>query len=150
MAPGGYLEFQDYGCEIFLSDGTKLDGINPDHAISDYIFHVTSAAERAKRPLRVGRGVADRMRKAGFVDVEEKTAIWPLGTWPKQKALKEVGRWGMVGMVEGAYPFGLYLLTREGWTPEEVRKLVDDALASTKKHNYYFQAWFVYGKKPEP
>ena len=149
MAPGGYLEFQDYGCEVFLSDGTKLEGINPEHPASTYIFHITSAAERAGRPLPIGRTIAEQMEKAGFVDIQQKTVTWPWGSWPKERELKEIGKWGMLGMIESAYPFALHLLTREGWTKEEVKELVDTTLSSIRKCNYYCQGWFVYGRKPE-
>ena len=146
--PGGYVEFQDYGCEIFKSDGTKLDGINPDYPGSTYFFHTISAAERAGRPLVVARGIAERMEKAGFVDVEQKIFIWPLGPWPKEKDLKELGRWGKVGMEESALTFALYLLTREGWTEDEIKAMVNDFLVSIKKRHYYCQGWFIYGRKP--
>ena len=149
MKPGGYLEFQDYGCEVFLSDGTKLEGINPEHPTSTYIHYLSAAAERAGRPLPIGRSIAQRMEKAGFVDIQQKTVTWPMGPWPKQKELKEIGRWGKLGMMESAYPFALHLLTREGWTQAQVKELVDANLASLKKRNYYFQGWFVYGRKPE-
>ena len=148
MAPGGYLEFQDYGCEIFLSDGTKIEGIVPEHPASIYMHSITSAAERAGRPLTVARGMGERMRKAGFVDVQVQTGIWPLGSWPKQPELKEVGRWGKLGMIDSAYPFALQLLTREGWTQEQVKEMVDATIASIEKTNYYCQGWFVYGRKP--
>ena len=146
-APGGYLEFQDYGCEIFLSGGTKLEGIIPEHPVSTYMYSTTSAVERAGHPLTVARGMGERMRKAGFVGVQEQIAIWPYGPWPKQRELKEIGRWGMLGMIETAYPFALQLLTREGWTQEQVKELVDAMTDSARRNNYYFQAWFVYGRK---
>ena len=152
MAPGGYLEFQDYGCELFLSDGTRLNGLNPEHLkqhpITTYLFSTNSAAERAGRPLNVARGMAERMEKAGFVDVQRKTVIWPLGSWPKQKELKELGRLGKVGLVESAYPFALHLLTREGWTQEKIKEMIDTVIASVSKKHYYGQAWFVHGRKP--
>lgn len=150
MLPGGYLEFQDYGGEGFLSDGTKLEGIVPGHPFSDFLFHINSASERAGRPIAVARGMAERMRKVGFVDVQERTVIWPLGTWPKRKELKEIGRWGRLGMMESAYVFALHLLSREGWTKERIQAMVEPAIASIAKNNYYCQGWFVYGRKPEP
>ena len=89
------------------------------------------------------------MKKAGFVDVHQQTTIWPLGSWPKQKELKELGRWGKIGMMESASPFALHLLTREGWTQAQVKELVDAMIPSLNNGGYYYQAWFVYGKKPE-
>ena len=146
-APGGYIEFQDYGCEIFLSGGTKLEGDDPDHPASGWIFHTTQAAERAGRPLLIARGMEERMRKAGFVDVKTQTVVWPMGPWPKQKGLKEIGKWGKIGMMESAYPFALHLLTRDGWSKEKIRDMTNATIASLDKGKYYAQGWFVYGRK---
>ena len=147
-APGGYLEFQDYGCEVFLNDGTRLEGINDEHPISSWMHYTTTAAERAGRPLKIGRIITELMKKAGF-EVHEQVIVWPMGTWPKEKTLKEIGKWGRLGMTESAYPYALHLLTREGWTPEQIRKMVEPATACLHKGKYYAQGWFVYGKKPE-
>ena len=148
MTPGGYLEFQDYGCELFTSDGIKLEGLVPEHPATKYIFHIIRAAERAGRPLVVARDIADRMEKAGFIDIQQKTVILPLGPWPRQRELKELGKWGKLSLLEGSYPYALLLLTREGWTEEEIREMVDDLVSSVDNGSYYTQGWFVYGKKP--
>jgi hypothetical protein len=36
-------------------------------------------------------GNAQRLRDAGFVNVEEKVFKIPLGTWPKNKTMKMIG-----------------------------------------------------------
>ena len=147
-APGGYLEFQDYGCELFMSDGTRLDGLIPEQPATSYLFHVTSAAERAGRPLIVARGIAERMEKAGFADVQQQKITWPIGTWPKRGELKGFGKWGKIALMESAYPFALHLLTREGWSHEKIKEMVDTTLVAMNKGSYYIQVWFVYGRKP--
>ena len=149
MTPGGYLEYQDYGCELFMSDGTRLDGTLPEHPANKYIFHINEAAKKSGRPLAVARGMADRMAEAGFVDIQQKTVIWPVGTWPKQRDLKELGRWGELSLLEGAYPFALMLLSREGWAQQDIKDMVDEFVSSVTKGSYYAQGWFVYGRKPE-
>jgi len=147
-APGGYVEFQDYGCEVFTSDGTMLLGECPDHPIGTYFHHVMGAAGRAGRPLVVARGIKDRLVRAGFVDVVEKTAIWPLGPWPRDKHLKELGKWGRMGTMESLYPFATQLLTREGWTMKDVRDLCESVKEAHDRGKYYCHGWFVYGRKP--
>lgn len=149
IAPGGYVEFQDYGCEMFTRDGTRLDGLIPEHPVTRYMHSTSTAAERARRPLVMGRGMAERMEKAGFVDVQQRAEIWPLGSWPKQKDMKELGKWGGLAMKEGAYPFALMLLNREGWSKEEIKEMTDATVTSILKNTYYAQVWFVYGRKPE-
>jgi len=147
-APGGYIEFQDYGMEPFLSDGTKLQGIIPEHPPSTYTFHINEASKRANRPLVIAPGIKKKMEEAGFVDVQEHTTIWPMGPWPRNKELKELGRWGRVGMTESAFPFALALLSREGWAVEKIKELADDTITAIKKNKYYYQGWFVHGRKP--
>ena len=148
-APGGYVEFQDYGCEVFTSDGTMLLGECPEHPIGTYFHYVMGAAERAGRPLIVARGIKAKLIKAGFVDVVERTAIWPLGPWPKDKHLKELGKWGRMGTLESLIPFATQLLTREGWTMEKVKDLCRSVREAHDKGKYYCHGWFVYGRKPK-
>lgn len=81
--------------------------------------------------------MADRMEKNGFVDVTVHRAIWPLGPWPKDKRLKELGKWGRIGASESAYPFGVHLLTKEGWTIDKVKELCDATSAALFNNKYY-------------
>ena len=148
-APGGYVEFQDYGCEVFTSDGTMLLGECPEHPIGTYFHHVMGAAERAGRPLIIARGIKDRLIGAGFVDVVERTAIWPLGPWPKDKHLKELGKWGRMGTLESLNPFATQLLSREGWSMDQIKDLCDSVRKAYDKGKYYCHGWFIYGRKPK-
>lgn len=155
LKPGGYIEFQDYGCECFLTDGTKLMEPSDEHPLATYGYHVIEASKALGRPVIFAPFAKKALEDAGFVDVVEKTAIWPIGDWPKDKRLKEIGRWGREGVYETLYPFGVHLLTKTGWTVEQVKELCDAVKKSLQKSNqkgnvgkYYFQGWFVYGRKP--
>jgi len=148
--PGGYLEFQDYGCELFSSTGVPLTTPDPKSPFTRWLYHLVQAAENLGRPLVMGRRMKRLMEEAGFVDVVESTAIWPLGAWPKDKRLKEVGKWGLLGCTDSLYPFAEYLLPKGlGWSLEETRKLCDAVKEEIPKSKYYFHGWFVYGRKPE-
>lgn len=89
------------------------------------------------------------MEKAGFVDIVESQEVWPIGTWPKDKKLKEIGRWGRAGSEDSVLPFAIHMLTKQGWKVDDVKKLCDAVVESYKKQKYFFEAWFVYGRKPE-
>lgn len=149
-APGGYVEYQDYGCQMYLSDGTLLQGISEKHPISTYFHHVVGAAEKQGRPLVVAPTMKARMEKAGFVDCVAKTAIWPAGPWPKDKRLKEIGKWGLLGALDSLLPFAIHLLTKEGWEVKDIEELCDKVAKSYAKNKYYTYGWFVYGRKPAP
>lgn len=133
LTPGGYYEFQDYGCQLFLSDGTSRNGYLPECPTSLYMYNVITAAERSGRRLDMGHRMKGMLEATGFVDVVAKSEIWPLSTWPKDPRLKELGRWGTLGAMESSYPFALQLLTREGWTVDEVKNLADAAVDSIRQ-----------------
>ena len=137
LVPGGYLEYQDYGCQMYLHDGTLLEGINPDHMVSTYFHHLTTAAAKQGRPLLVAIHMKEWMEAAGFEDVTVFKSIWPLGSWPRDQRLKEIGKWGKLGATESLYPFGVHLLTREGWSIQQVQDLCDKTKEHLWKNKYY-------------
>lgn len=51
------------------------------------------------------------MIDAGFEDVHEVRRKWPVGTWPKDKNLKELGRLNMINFLTGIEGFTLRLWT---------------------------------------
>ena len=75
MEPGGYFEYQDYGCEVYLSDGTQPKGDNEQYPVATYFHHTIHAAEKQGRPLLIAPSMKERMEKIGFVDCEAQTTI---------------------------------------------------------------------------
>jgi hypothetical protein len=65
----------------------------------------------------------------------------PVGPWPKDKRLKNVGLFEMVNMDEGLESLSLMLFTRAlKWTREEVLMFLMDVRKATKDksiHSYY-------------
>jgi hypothetical protein len=41
------------------------------------------------------------LRDAGFEEVETTEKIIPIGTWPKEKKLKEIGKYYQVHLLDG-------------------------------------------------
>ena len=74
-----------------------------------------------------------------------------MGTWPKDKKLKELGMYQREQMVECVDAFTLGLFTRFlGWDLEETQVLtaqVRDEFRNPKNH-LYTVFHFVYGRKP--
>lgn len=136
-APGGYIEYQDYGVQMHLWDGTYLDKPSDEHPLATYFYHVNNAAAGLGRSLDVAPKVKGYMEKAGFVDVVVQKGIWPLGPWPKDKRLKELGKWCLMGALDSFYPFGVHLLTKVGWTLEEVKDICEKASKSLYVEKYY-------------
>ncbi|KAF8463076.1 S-adenosyl-L-methionine-dependent methyltransferase [Kalaharituber pfeilii] len=145
LKPGGYVEFQDYGCEAF-----HTNGIPENSKFDEYMRRCASAAEKAGRSLLVAQTMKKRMLRLGFDDVQESIHLWPVGPWPKDRKLKEAGRIGQFAMVQSMETFCLDLWTRyEGWHPEQIRQFCAEVIHEMKTvKGYYCEAFVIYGRKP--
>jgi len=150
LAPGGWLELQDYGLPVKSADGTHLGT-----ELYRWGLLLCEASSKMGRPL--GSDASDRyceyMREAGFVDIQIKMFMWPTNSWPKDRFMKELGRWNQVNIMEGLEGFCLALLTRGlGWSKEEVDVFVAKINADlcNRRIHAYFPMPVVFGRKPYP
>lgn len=86
------------------------------------------------------------LRSANFTAVEAFEAITPIGHWPKDKQLKEIGIYFRHQFINAAVEsYSLALFTRLGnWTEAETQSLlahVRDEVKSNKMHIYTH--WYV-------
>lgn len=99
-----------------------------DSILFDWGHRLTTAANKAGRPLGIMQTFQDSIEKAGFVDIHTKDYKWPLGPWPRDKTLKEVGSVNHQHWLVGMEGYGMWLLTKYGdpvpWTKEEVQVYV--------------------------
>lgn len=75
-----------------------------------------------------------------------------MGTWPKNRKLKELGRFQLLQMIEAVEPFSLAVFTRIlKWTPEATRELMERVKADlcNPRLHLYSRFHFIYGRKPE-
>lgn len=81
------------------------------------------------------------MEEAGFVDVKEHILKLPVGSWPKDRRLKQVGLLESVNMTEGIQGLTMMLFTRcLHWTPAEVEVFLSRVRRDVKDrkiHCYY-------------
>ncbi len=54
----------------------------------------------------------DKITEAGFVNVVEKVYKTPLGGWPADPKLRELGQWALLGFDIGLEGYALATLTR--------------------------------------
>lgn len=52
------------------------------------------------------------MKLTGFTDITEHKFLWPIGPWPRDSHLKELGRWGERNWVDGMEGWVMALFTR--------------------------------------
>lgn len=81
--------------------------------------------------------------EAGFENIETRVLKLPLGTWPAERAQKEMGAYFLLTAETGFEAFGMALLTRElGMSRDDVRELSDRARKDSKNRNIH-----SYGKQ---
>lgn len=85
------------------------------------------------------------IEKAGFVDVHEVIYKVPIGPWPRDKVLKEIGQLNYLHWATGMEGYSMFLLTKYGlptpWSPDEVRVYlakVRDELKNPRYHRYEY------------
>ncbi|KAF4966964.1 hypothetical protein FSARC_5403 [Fusarium sarcochroum] len=148
--PGGWIETHEGDPMAQSDDGSLREG----SATAEWgkFFY-----EGGKKLGRVFTPIPDDLQEkglaaAGFVDIQSKTIKVPVGHWPQDERLKEIGRFTVLSIlsdVEGHIAFMANLL--EGWTKEQVTlycaQLRRELKAKSPSHAYYYQR-VVWGRKP--
>ena len=88
--------------------------------------------------LAVAQKFRHMMDKAGFEEVTEKVFDLPLGDWPEDRRLKEVGLFQRFQMTEGLHGIAFGLLTRvAGWSPQRVEAFLAGVRKEMKDQNVH-------------
>lgn len=88
---------------------------------------------------------------AGFEDVHERILKLPIGPWPLDRHMKEIGRWNLLNLLEAAEGFSLVLFTRLlHWSLSEVRDLLNRVTVEMKDRTrrIYLKMYVTYARKP--
>lgn len=134
--PGGWLEMQDTHFPLLSQDGT----LSPDTALWQWADKLVKGLQIFQREVATPRYKL-LMEEAGYVDVKEVQYVWPQNPWPKDRKLKELGRWNLVNMLDGLEGYSMALLTRaHGMSVEEVQVFLADVrrdMKDTRIHSYW-------------
>ncbi|KAH7377705.1 S-adenosyl-L-methionine-dependent methyltransferase [Pyrenochaeta sp. MPI-SDFR-AT-0127] len=148
LTPGGWLELQEPLALCESDDGTL--------ELAKDILHwqelCNDAAQGFKKDIRVGDSLRQRMIDAGFVDVQEKVVKVPVGPWPKDPRMKEIGRYQREHMSMGIEPYTLGFIGKVlGWSEAECRVLIAKVTNDVRNRAFhmYIRFFFVHGRKPE-
>ena len=145
--PGGYFEMQEVNCR-FTSDDSTLE---EDSNLARWSRLIVKASQRYNRPIPMHTEFPSMFHQAGFVDVRQVVLKSPSNPWPKDKGLKEAGRYQLLAHVEGIEGVSLGLFTRGlGWKAEEVKILTAKLRAELKDrsiHSYQPHV-VILGRKP--
>ncbi|KAM7200679.1 S-adenosyl-L-methionine-dependent methyltransferase [Naviculisporaceae sp. PSN 640] len=146
LTPGGYVELAEGRANFWCDD----DSLKEDSATHKWLTEFRKLSE----PLGfdISPKLSSLLEAGGFEDVSFVQRVIPLGTWPKDKSLKEIGRWFRVQFIEMALEaYSIALFTRlGGWSNEEFQVLMAQVKAElkTNKIHLYTYASYTTGRKP--
>lgn len=148
LKPGGFLEEVEYSPDFISDDGS----IAPDSAIAQWnAMGEFCATKLPPDELFIYRRMKGFFKRAGFENVREQQYRWPLGTWPRDPALKELGAWARTHIDMGLENWVLRLLTNFGWTLEAIMAMcagVRKQMRTPGVHAIH-RMNVVYGQKPK-
>lgn len=136
LKPGGYFEAKDFAVSAWSSDNT----LKEDSEYMKYLNNLHAAGDKTGKKMNIAPELKGLIKKAGFEDVTEKVYLIPLGPWPKDQKLKELGKWVSVSTQDAVEAYGLRLYTQVlGWSPDPARihfALVKAQLRRPSVHAY--------------
>ncbi|KAJ5492785.1 hypothetical protein N7539_001531, partial [Penicillium diatomitis] len=150
LVPGGWIEQMEFDVRVRSDDAS----LPPNSVLAGWGETFISCAARAGRPLTTQETMRASIESVGFVDVHERLYKVPLGPWPKDQLLKEVGLLNLEHWKAGLEGNAMWLLTKFGaphpWTKDEVELYLMEARKDLKNshiHGYGY-ARRVWARKP--
>ncbi|KAJ3520910.1 hypothetical protein NM208_g13524 [Fusarium decemcellulare] len=139
--PGGWVESFEASPRMESDDGTVTERC----AINEWGKFFIEGGRKLGRPFTIiDEDLQQRyMEEAGFA---------PIGSWPKDPKLKEIGQFSHAAMEQDFEGFVLYMASIVlGWSKEEVSVYCSQLRREMRSGKYhpYCRLRVVYGRKPE-
>ncbi|KAK5121983.1 hypothetical protein LTR85_004555 [Meristemomyces frigidus] len=147
LAPGGWVEFQEYHMPFASDDDTMKNG----PAFLRWNEGLKAATTKVGTHLDAILSMPPVLKERGFVNLGTAATKWPIGPWPRGKREKKIGELmerDLSSAVEGA---SLRLFTKVlGWSEEDVQKLVKDVEQDilARRMHAYIPIDFLWAQKP--
>ena len=112
------MECQELSVEARSDDGSLPE----DSYIRKWCTNQEAAAQKSGLTLKVsGEFLKKQMTEAGFKNIVVREFKLPVGDWPADPRLRDVGRFQLAAMLDGIHGLTIALWTRFlGWTAQEV------------------------------
>ncbi|KAK3936812.1 S-adenosyl-L-methionine-dependent methyltransferase [Diplogelasinospora grovesii] len=148
LKPGGWVEFQESANNMYSEDDTLKPG-NPMVQMMDGLMQ---ACDKIGRTMDPAPSMKRWTEEAGFQGVKEERFKLPIGAWPKDARLKEIGTLMKMNFVDGVEAFTAALFRDVlGWAEEEIILLNAGVRAAAKRNDVHpmFDFLVITGQKPE-
>ena len=108
LKPGGWLEHHEGTPDPQSDDGT----VTPASPFGRWGSLIAQAGQILGKDFGVGYHTKEFMEEAGFINVVEKKFKLPIGKWPADPRMKELGIWYRAYFEDGMEGYAMALLTR--------------------------------------
>ncbi|KAJ2902594.1 S-adenosyl-L-methionine-dependent methyltransferase [Zalerion maritima] len=137
LRPGGWYEQAEISVIPRAEDGS-LEGTS----MEKWGPLAIEAGQKFGKSFGIAEDMSGLMEEAGFINVQRHAFKWPIGPWPKNPKLKQIGAYNRVGWEDGVDGWAMFLFTKFlGWKPEEVQLLtagIRKELRSKSIHSYQY------------
>ncbi|KAL7628840.1 hypothetical protein AAE478_000355 [Parahypoxylon ruwenzoriense] len=150
LKPGGWIESFEVEADYRSDDNT----LKPDSAMYMWRDLFTEGGKKLGRPFTILSDDTQRkgIEAAGFVDITVKDMKVPMGGWPANRKLKEIGQWAQYTLEQDLEGFVMFM-----WNTVLERSLEEMQvfLAAYRKElrsrsiHVYLPQRVVYARKPE-
>ncbi|KAK1521266.1 UMTA [Colletotrichum abscissum] len=152
LVPGGFIEVKEF-------DITTRSQFFGDYIPEDHIFHqwakvMFEATDKLGKTLAQtqNHSIARALDAIGYVDIVEKRFSIPIGAWPKDPKLKEVGQCNLLYNDQSLEGFALFLLKEVlGWAYPRIVVFVAEMRQALRDPSLqaFFHLHLVYARKPD-
>ena len=135
LKPGGWVECQELSVGVKSDDNTLSEGSH----IRKWCDNEEAAWNKIGLSVNLtGEQVKGWMEKAGFVNVTVREFKLPIGTWPADIKLREIGAVQLVAMLEGLQGLTIAPWVRHlGYKEEEVDAFIEKVKGEWKDRNIH-------------
>ncbi|RGP69595.1 demethylmenaquinone methyltransferase [Fusarium sporotrichioides] len=145
LKPGGWIEHVELWGNAMADDGTMAE----DSPLKTWVQVFEQIGEKIGNPFFWDP--AEAFQEAGLQNISERKVKVPIGTWPKNKDLKQWGAWNRQFLLQGLEGFSIRGLTELlGWEYEKAQVFLVDMrkeILNPSLHSYVLVT-AVWGQKP--
>ncbi|KAH7241257.1 S-adenosyl-L-methionine-dependent methyltransferase [Fusarium tricinctum] len=147
--PGGWVESHEPSGIITSDDDT----VKENSALDQWGKIFIEGGKKLGNSFEVYEHELQRkaMEAAGFVDIQQFEYKSPIGGWPKDPEMKELGQYGKLAFLADPEGFVLFVANTIGWSESEIHVFLAQARreVNSGKHHPYFKQRVIWGRKPE-
>lgn len=149
LAPGGWFETHEMSAIIESDDRS----VTPTSALGQWGSIFISGGQKLGVSFSLIQDETQRkgMEAAGFVDIQERNLKMPIGGWPRDPKLKEIGLFSRAVLEGDPEGYVLFMTHSLGWSRDQILdyiKAVRKEVRNPEVRPYYKQK-VVWGRKPE-